>query len=75
MWKPEQRLVADRSCLRYPSDLTDSEWAIVEPMIRLRAKVGANDRSTCARCAPPRRACGGCGPEGVLSCVENGRRY
>jgi hypothetical protein len=27
--KPEQRLVADRSGLRYPSDLTDSEWAIV----------------------------------------------
>jgi hypothetical protein len=49
MWKPEQRLVADRSGLRYPSDLTDLEWAIVEPMI-LPAMVGANDRSTCARC-------------------------
>jgi hypothetical protein len=31
MWKPEQRLVADRSGLRYPSDLTDPEWAIVQP--------------------------------------------
>src|SRR5262245_14657551 len=33
MWKPEHRQAADRSCLRYPSDLTDAEWAIVEPMI------------------------------------------
>jgi hypothetical protein len=30
---PEQRLVADHSGLRCPSDLTDTEWAIVEPMI------------------------------------------
>src|SRR5881394_3238812 len=33
MWKPEHRLAADRSCLRYPSDLTDAEWAIVAAMI------------------------------------------
>jgi hypothetical protein len=33
MWKPGQCLVADRSGLRYPSDLTDTEWAILEPMI------------------------------------------
>jgi hypothetical protein len=33
MWKPEHRLAADRSGLRYPSDLTDAEWVIVEPMI------------------------------------------
>ena len=33
MWKPEHRLVPNRSGLRYPSDLTDTEWAIVEPMI------------------------------------------
>jgi len=33
MWKPEHRLAAQRSGLRYPSDLTDAEWAIVEPMI------------------------------------------
>src|SRR3954447_8803319 len=29
MWKPEHRLAADRRGLRYPSDLTDAEWAIV----------------------------------------------
>ena len=33
MWKPEHRRAADRSCLRYPSDLTDAEWSIVEPKI------------------------------------------
>src|ERR1700760_3424531 len=33
MWKPEHRLAADRRSLRYPSDLTDAEWALVAPMI------------------------------------------
>jgi hypothetical protein len=44
MWKPEQRLVADRSGLRYPSDLTDPEWAIVQPMIP-PARHGGRKRS------------------------------
>ena len=33
MWEPEHRLAADRRGLRYPSDLTDAEWAIVAAMI------------------------------------------
>ena len=33
MWKPEHRRTADQRGLRYPSDLTDAEWALVEPMI------------------------------------------
>ena len=33
MWKPEHRRAAERNDLRYPSDLTDAEWALVEPMI------------------------------------------
>jgi transposase len=33
MWKPEHRLAADRRGLRYPSDLSDSEWALIEPAI------------------------------------------
>ena len=33
MWTPEHRRAADRHDLRYPSDLTDAEWALVEPMI------------------------------------------
>jgi hypothetical protein len=31
MWKPEHRRAADRRGLRYPSDLTDAEWALIEP--------------------------------------------
>jgi transposase len=33
MWKPEHRHAAERHGLRYPSDLADAEWALVEPMI------------------------------------------
>jgi len=33
MWTPEHRRAADRRGLRYPSDLTDEEWALIEPMI------------------------------------------
>src|SRR5436305_4464257 len=33
MWKPEHRIAAKRDGLRYLSDLTDEEWALVEPFI------------------------------------------
>ena len=33
MWTPEHRQAAARRGLRYPSDLTDAEWALIEPMI------------------------------------------
>jgi transposase len=33
MWTVEQRQTHDRAGLRYPSDLTDGEWALVEPLI------------------------------------------
>jgi len=33
MWKPEHRCAADRHGLRYPSDLSDREWALIEPAI------------------------------------------
>jgi hypothetical protein len=48
MWKPEHRQAADRSGLRYPSDLTDGEWAIVEPMIP-PARHGGRKRSVNVR--------------------------
>src|SRR6476660_7789107 len=48
MWKPEHRLAADRSGLRYPSDLTDAEWAIVEAMIP-PARHGGRKRSVNVR--------------------------
>ena len=48
MWKPEHRAAADRSDLRYPSDLTDAEWAFVEPMIP-PARHGGRKRSVNVR--------------------------
>ena len=33
MWTAENRGRYDRSKLRYPSDLTDEEWSLVEPLI------------------------------------------
>jgi transposase len=44
MWKPEHRAAADWRELRYPSDLTDAEWALVAPLIR-PAKRGGRPRS------------------------------
>jgi hypothetical protein len=31
MWTTENRARYDRNYLRYPSDLTDAEWALIEP--------------------------------------------
>src|SRR6266540_6452124 len=43
MWTNENRCRYDRRQLRYPSDLTDEEWALVEPLIP-SAKRGGNKR-------------------------------
>jgi transposase len=43
MWSNENRTRYDRSRLRYPSNLTDAEWAHVEPLIP-PAKRGGNRR-------------------------------
>ncbi len=43
MWTTENRGRYDRSSLRYPSDLTDDEWALVKPLIP-PAKRGGNRR-------------------------------
>lgn len=48
MWKPEHRRTADRRGLRYPSDLTDDEWALVHPLIR-PAKRGGRPRTVDVR--------------------------
>src|SRR5450631_1902201 len=48
MWKPEHRLTADRRSLRYPSDLSDAEWALVAPMIP-PARRGGRRRSVDVR--------------------------
>ena len=44
MWKPDHRRAAERRGLRYPSDLTDAEWALAEPLIP-PAKRGGNKRT------------------------------
>jgi transposase len=48
MWTSENRGRYDRSRLRYPSDLTDKEWAHVAPLIP-PAKRGGNRRHVDAR--------------------------
>jgi transposase len=48
MWTPEHRRAADRRGLRYPSDLTDAEWALVESMIP-PAKRGGRPRDVNVR--------------------------
>ena len=44
MWTKENRARYDRSRLRYESDLSDAEWAEVEPLIP-PAKPGGNKRT------------------------------
>lgn len=48
MCTKENRGRYDRSRLRYPSDLTDEEWALVEPLIA-PAKRGGNKRTVDVR--------------------------
>src|ERR671913_474462 len=48
MWTMEQRQAHDRAGLRYPSDLTDAEWALVAPFIP-PAKRGGRKRTVDVR--------------------------
>jgi transposase len=48
MWKPEHRQAADRRGQRYPSDLSDADWAFVAPMIP-PAKHGGRKRAVNVR--------------------------
>ena len=50
-WTSEHRRAAGRRGLRYPSDLTDAEWALVAPLIR-PAKRGGRPRTVDARDVP-----------------------
>lgn len=47
-WTVEHRRAADRRGLRYPSDMTDDEWALVAPLIR-PAKRGGRPRTVDVR--------------------------
>jgi transposase len=48
MWTDENRARYDRSKLRYPSDLTDQEWSLIELLIP-PAKRGGNRRTVVVR--------------------------
>ena len=48
VWTNENRGRYDRSRLRYPSDLADEEWALVEPLIP-SARRGGNKRTVSVR--------------------------
>jgi transposase len=48
VWTIENRARYDRSTLRYPSDLTDAEWALIGPLIP-PAKRGGNKRTVNVR--------------------------
>jgi transposase len=45
MWTNENHARYDHSKLRYSSDVTDAEWALVEPLIP-RAKRGGGKHTT-----------------------------
>ena len=40
MWTAENRSRYERRGLRYPSDLTDAEWALIEPMMPAPNRIG-----------------------------------
>lgn len=48
MWTPETRRRYDRGKLRYPSDLADEEWSLIEPLIP-PAKHGGRKRTVAMR--------------------------
>ena len=48
MWTKENRGQYDRSKLRYPSDLTDDEWRLIEPLIS-PGKRGGSKRTVVIR--------------------------
>src|SRR5471032_2180364 len=48
MWTSKNRARYDRSKLRYPSDLTDDEWGLVEPLIP-PGKTGGGKRTVIMR--------------------------
>ena len=49
MWTAKNRGRYGHSKFRYPSDLADDEWALVEPLILRPSEAAANDTSTCAK--------------------------
>ena len=63
MWTNENRSFYDRSKLRYPSDLTDEEWALVAPEIPPAKRGGA----LCPRICPRAAQCTGISSCGITT--------
>lgn len=63
MWTNANRARYERRGLRYPSDLTDEEWAMIRPLIP-RAKRGGNKRTVDVRAVV----------NGVLYVLSTGRQ-
>jgi hypothetical protein len=49
MWTTENRPRYNRDRLRYPSDLTDEEWALIGPLIPPAKHGGVGAQCWCAR--------------------------
>jgi transposase len=64
MWTPENRPKYDRGKLRYPSDVTDEEWALIGPLIP-PAQRGGNKRTIDERAVL----------NGVMSILSTGCRW
>ena len=47
MWTSKNRGRYDRSALRYPSDLTDDEWALIEPLLPPLARISHTTDGLC----------------------------
>ena len=47
MWTDNNRAKYNRDHLRYPSDLTEDEWAHVEPLIPPQDAAAVSGGSTC----------------------------
>jgi transposase len=67
MWTRENRGRYDRCRLRYPSDLTDEEWALVAPLIPPVKRGGQQADGGPARGGERRHVC----PEHRLSVAGN----
>ena len=59
MWKPEHRIAADRRGLRYPSDMSEAEWALVAPLISSGAARRATTLDRRARSSQRHLLCAG----------------
>ena len=49
MWTPATRRQHSRDGLRYETDLTDAEWAVIEPLMPEPSPEGGHGHGLCAR--------------------------